>query len=280
MIARAKGEPVSIETIVDPRSRAGRGRRRDPGVRGVPHRPPLPRGRDQRRLPVPARPRGGRRRRVGRRRRHQRRSPATSSSSTGAPCAARAGSCLRGRAVVLLHHVQRDAEDDADRRHRAVAGARHRRVRRQDARRRRPVHEGRPVGAGRRGRPARLRRDGRASARRSTPATSAAATRWPCSAAVASAMRRSPAPRSPGRATIVAVDIDDRKLEWAKEFGATHTCQLEATRPGRVHQVGHRTATAPTCASRRSATPPCTGRRSRPATWPARSCWSACHGPT
>src|SRR3954468_3758708 len=27
-----------------------------------------------------------------------------------------------------------------------------------------------------------------------------------------------------GAAKIVAVDIDDRKLEWAKEFGATHTC--------------------------------------------------------
>jgi S-(hydroxymethyl)mycothiol dehydrogenase len=29
--------------------------------------------------------------------------------------------------------------------------------------------------------------------------------------------------RLAGAATIVAVDIDDRKLEWAKEFGATHT---------------------------------------------------------
>ena len=27
-----------------------------------------------------------------------------------------------------------------------------------------------------------------------------------------------------GATTIVAVDIDDRKLEWAKDFGATHTC--------------------------------------------------------
>lgn len=27
-----------------------------------------------------------------------------------------------------------------------------------------------------------------------------------------------------GASTIVAVDIDDRKLEWAKRFGATHTC--------------------------------------------------------
>ena len=29
--------------------------------------------------------------------------------------------------------------------------------------------------------------------------------------------------RLAGAGTIVAVDIDDRKLEWAKEFGATHT---------------------------------------------------------
>ncbi len=49
-------------------------------------------------------------------------------------------SCLRGQAVVLLHHAQRVPEDDAHRRHRAVAGARHRRVRRQDARPLRPVH--------------------------------------------------------------------------------------------------------------------------------------------
>src|SRR3954465_9899183 len=29
--------------------------------------------------------------------------------------------------------------------------------------------------------------------------------------------------RLPGGATIIAVDIDDRKLAWAKQFGATHT---------------------------------------------------------
>ena len=40
-------------------------------------------------------------------------------------------------------------------------GARHRRVRREDAGRRRPVHQGRPVHPAGRGRAARLRRDGR-----------------------------------------------------------------------------------------------------------------------
>src|SRR3954462_8474882 len=29
--------------------------------------------------------------------------------------------------------------------------------------------------------------------------------------------------RLAGAATIIAIDVDDRKLEWAKEFGATHT---------------------------------------------------------
>jgi S-(hydroxymethyl)mycothiol dehydrogenase len=34
-----------------------------------------------------------------------------------------------------------------------------------------------------------------------------------------------------GAATIVAVDIDDRKLEWAKGFGATHTCNSNDVDP-------------------------------------------------
>jgi len=32
-----------------------------------------------------------------------------------------------------------------------------------------------------------------------------------------------------GASTIVAVDIDDQKLEWAEEFGATHTCNAGET---------------------------------------------------
>ena len=46
--------------------------------------------------------------------------------------------------------------------------------------------------------------------------------------------------RLAGASTIVGVDIDDRKLAWAKDFGATHTVQLDDHRSGRVHQVGHR----------------------------------------
>src|SRR3712207_7372137 len=32
-----------------------------------------------------------------------------------------------------------------------------------------------------------------------------------------------------GASTIVAVDIDDRKLEWARQFGATHTVNSKDT---------------------------------------------------
>jgi S-(hydroxymethyl)mycothiol dehydrogenase len=34
-----------------------------------------------------------------------------------------------------------------------------------------------------------------------------------------------------GARTIIAVDLDDRKLEWAKEFGATHTVNAADTDP-------------------------------------------------
>ena len=34
-----------------------------------------------------------------------------------------------------------------------------------------------------------------------------------------------------GAHTIIGVDIDDRKLEWAKEFGATHTINASQTDP-------------------------------------------------
>ncbi len=34
-----------------------------------------------------------------------------------------------------------------------------------------------------------------------------------------------------GASTIVAIDIDDRKLDWAKEFGATHTCNSSREDP-------------------------------------------------
>ena len=41
--------------------------------------------------------------------------------------------------------------------------------------------------------------------------------------------------RLAGATTIVAVDLDDRKLDWAREFGATHT--VNATREDAVAAV-------------------------------------------
>ena len=69
--------------------------------------------------------------------------------------------CLRGRPWYCFATHNAQAEDDAGGRHRAHPGARHRRVHREDAGRRRAVHEGRPGRAPGRGRPARLRGDGR-----------------------------------------------------------------------------------------------------------------------
>ena len=37
--------------------------------------------------------------------------------------------------------------------------------------------------------------------------------------------------RLAGARTIIAVDVDDRKLEWAKDFGATHTVNSRSTDP-------------------------------------------------
>jgi len=34
-----------------------------------------------------------------------------------------------------------------------------------------------------------------------------------------------------GASTIIAIDIDDRKLEWAQQFGATHVCNSKNTDP-------------------------------------------------
>ena len=37
--------------------------------------------------------------------------------------------------------------------------------------------------------------------------------------------------RLAGASKIIAVDLDDRKLDWAREFGATHTCNSRVTDP-------------------------------------------------
>ena len=161
VVALAKGRAGLRRDDRGPRPRARRGGGGGAGLRGVPHRPALPGGRHQRRLPLPAGPRGGRRRRGGGRRR-----------DLGGPRRLRrpqlAGRVRRvpvvpaGAAPVLLRHPQRHPADDPGRRHPADPGARDRGLRREDAGGGRPVHPGRPAGPARGGRPARLRGDGRA----------------------------------------------------------------------------------------------------------------------
>ena len=62
---------------------------------------------------------------------------------------------------------------------------------------------------------------------------------------------------SSGARTIIAVDLDPQKLEWAKDFGATHTVDASKEDAGRARSRSSPTATAPTCASRPSAGPRC-----------------------
>ncbi len=57
--------------------------------------------------------------------------------------------CRARAALVLLQHPQRQAEDDPDRRHRALARPGHRRLHREDPGGSRAVHQGRPVGQAR-----------------------------------------------------------------------------------------------------------------------------------
>ena len=81
-----------------------------------------------------------------------------------------------------------------------------------------------------------------------------------------------------GASTIVAVDIDDRKLEWAKDFGATHTCNSSTTDPVEYIRSVTGGFGADVCIEA-IGNPACTARRSRPATSPAPSSSSACRAP-
>ena len=85
----------------------------------------------------------------------------------------------------------------------------------------------RPEAAG----PARLRHHGRASAPPSTPATCAGARASRSSGPAASAQPRWPEPGWPAPASIIAVDIDERKLAGATKLGATHTVNSKETDP-------------------------------------------------
>ena len=127
------------------------------------------------------------------------------------------------RALVLLLHPQRRPEDDPDLGRGALRRAGHRRVRREDARPRRAVHEGQPRGEARGRRPARLRRDGRHRRRDQHRQASAAATRSPSSAAAGSATPPSPAPGSPARPRSSRSTSTTGSSSGPRSFGATHT---------------------------------------------------------
>ena len=79
--------------------------------------------------------------------------------------------CLRGEPWYCFATFNATQKMTLRGRHRAVAGAGDRRVRGEDPGRSRSVHQGRRVGPAGCGRPARVRRDGRVSGPRSTPAT-------------------------------------------------------------------------------------------------------------
>jgi S-(hydroxymethyl)mycothiol dehydrogenase len=123
-------------------------------------------------------------------------------------------SCLRANPSVLLH-VQRHPEDDPHRRHAPVAGARHRRLRREDPGGRRPVHTGRPgaspaaaglLGCGVMAGLGASMLTGERAARRLVAV-------FGCGGVGDAAIMGA---RLAGATTIVAVDLDDRKLEWAR----------------------------------------------------------------
>ena len=161
-------------------------------------------------------------------------------------------SCRRGRPWYCFATHNAHPEDDP-RRRRAHARARHRRLRREDAGRRRPGHQGRPAGQARGRRPPRLRRHGRPrrgdAHRRGRPGRHGGRVRLRRRGR--RRHRRGPAGRRP---TIIAVDLDAGKLEWpASSAPPTRSTRRRPTRSRRSRRSP--TATAPTCASRRSATP-------------------------
>ena len=239
VVARAVKQPVTVEMIEVPDPGPGRGARAGAGLRRVPHRPPLPGGRHQRRLPVPARPRGGR----------AWSRPSGPGVTDVAPGRLRdpqlAGRVRRvpvvppGPPLVLLLHAQRHAEDDPRRRG-AVAGAR--------ASAPSPRRRSWPPGSARRCRPT-VKPEvagllgcgvmaGLGAAMHTGevgPGDSVAV--FGCGgvgdAAIAGAALA-------GATTIIAVDLDARKLELAKRVRRHPHRRRVQGRPGRGHPGAHR----------------------------------------
>ena len=151
-----------------------------------------------------------------------------------APCGT-CRSCRRGRPWYCfdsLNATQKMTLDGQD----LSPGPGHRRLRREDPRGRRPVRARRPrarpeaaglIGCGV------MAGFGRGHA---TPATCSGATPWPSSAAAGVGDAAIAGARLAGARTIIAVDLDPRKLEWAKGFGATHTVDASKEDPVEARQ--------------------------------------------
>ena len=148
--------------------------------------------------------------------------------------------------VVLLRHPQRHPEDDAGGRHRALA----RRWASARSPRRRWSRAGQCTKVDPAARPAAAGLLGCGvmaglGAAINTGGVSRG-DRSPSSAAAASATRRSPAAGWPAPRTIIAVDIDDRKLEWAQGARRHPHGQLPDDRRGRGRSRSSPAATART----------------------------------
>ncbi len=262
------------------RSRPGARRRHraHSGLWRVPHRPALPRGRHQRRVPLPARARGIGHRGGGRRGRDRHR-PRRLRHPQLAGRVRHLPRLPARRAAVLLRDAQRVEADDPGGRHGAVARSRHRRLHREDARPRRPVHEGRP-GRGPGGRrPARLRRDGRPRRghqhRRRVPRRLGGRHRLRRRGR--GRHRRQPARRSHARSSPSTSTPASSPL---RRSSARRTRSTRARRTSSRRSARTPAASAPTSSSTRSARPRPGRRRSTRATSPAPSCSSACPRPT
>ena len=137
--------------------------------------------------------------------------------------------CAKGKPWYCFNTHNATQKMTLDRRHRAQPGARHR-----GASSRRPwsppASAPRSTAERRRGRggPARVRRDGRLRRGASTPADVGRGDSMAVIGCGGVGQRaRSPGPAIAGATTIIAVDVDDRKLERARAFGATHTVNGE-----------------------------------------------------
>ena len=131
--------------------------------------------------------------------------------------------CRRGRPWYCFATHNATQKMTLRRRHRALPGPRHRRVRREDAGRRRPVHQGRPVGSS----PPRSGLLGcgvmaglgaainTGNVGRGDTVAVIGCGGVGCAAIAGAGLA--------GARTIIAVDIDDRKLEWRQGGSAPRT---------------------------------------------------------